>query len=101
MNTVHNITGLGAVHQGAGPRYSPRRTKRTKLTNRGRGAFVAIAVAAIATVSWAVQHPHAGEAPTAPTAPAMDNDPAPIEWTCPQGWEFQASTFTCELSATN
>jgi hypothetical protein len=96
MNTVHNITSGGGNHQGAGPRYSPKRTKRTRLTNRGRGAFVAIAVAAIATVSWAVQHPHAGEAPA---APALNQQQ--ITWTCPQGWEFQASTFTCELSATN
>jgi hypothetical protein len=99
MNTVHNITSgefATSNHQGAGPRYSPKRTKRTRLTNRGRGAFVAIAVAAIATVSWAVQHPHAGEAPA---APALNQQQ--ITWTCPQGWEFQASTFTCELSATN
>jgi hypothetical protein len=26
---------------------------------------------------------------------------APIKWTCPEGWEYVAETFTCEVSWTN
>jgi hypothetical protein len=66
---------------------------RTRLTRRGQGLVAGLIVAAIGVTSWAVQHPA--------EKPAMDNDPAPITWTCPDGWEFQASTFTCEVSWTN